>query len=138
MEMRKQTDKAARATDHPPQNTTKKATRPNAADNYGAKGAENAKEVKKRSGQAPKDTFSQQLTRQETMEVPETEGEQAVFRTSARSEDILVQSRKQPLVPLERGEKRFSVEATATKLFPKQNSKVGSSRLGLERADVSY
>jgi hypothetical protein len=120
---------------HPPQKGTKKAARPNARDNYKATGAAGEKEVKKRLGQVSK--VSQRLTRQETTEIPETEGTQLVFSMSVGSEALHCQSRKQPRVPLEQG-KRFSVEATATKLFLKWNSKVRFGRLRLECADLSY
>ena len=134
-QMRKQIEEANCVADHPPQKETKKATRPKSCDNDKAAGAEGKKEVKKRSGQASKG--SQCLTRQETMEVPETEGKQLVFPRSVRSDALHCQSRIQPQVPLKQA-KRFSVKATVTNLFLKRNLKVRFSRLRLECADLSY
>ena len=88
-EMRQQTVEADRAADHPPQNGTKKVTRPDVRDNAGDKAAENENEMKKGFGQASKDVVSRRLTRQDTTEVPETEGEHFIFQTSGQSDQVL-------------------------------------------------
>ena len=120
--MRKQIKEAERVADHPPQNTTKKASRPNAPDSTEI-ATENRKEVK-RPGQVSKDAVPRRSTRREMADVPETEGERFVFHTSNRTSYLLFQRRIQPPAPLDQG-RTLCAETMVKKLFLEQNLQVG-------------
>lgn len=66
-EMRARIKESDRVADHPPPNATKKASRPDAPDK---------KDAENRKGEKLEQATLRRLTRQETTEVPETEGEQ--------------------------------------------------------------
>ena len=70
-DMKKQVKESDRTADHPPQNANKKIPRLNPP----VKKDIATKKAVKRSEQVSKDAASRWLTRQETKEVPETEGE---------------------------------------------------------------
>ena len=118
-EMRKQVEESRHVADHPRQSATKKASRPSAPDG-GA--TVNRKEVKG-PGQVPKDAVSQRSNRRGMADVPETEGEPFVFRSSNRSLNVPFQWRKQSPAPLEQG-RALCPETMAKKLFLKQDLKV--------------